>query len=345
MIAYNDDFFAPFKMIGGNGGQEFEFYGGTDGVLLAKIGVWAGEWQIKAIEVTLTNGETQTFGKQDDGGQSTAYPYQEYIFKQGETMTQLSLWGNGEGSRCGAIKFSTSLGHEFDHGMTKWGRQQEYPIEIGSGICCGVFGKSDADIDSLGFAFLRPIKRATLKDVEYDIKNRLAVEHEDLEVRALQTKDFVNEASETHTSVLGWQEEVEHKYSWSVSSALEFSMEVTVSASIFTLFQSSGTFQWKLGLQGTYGQEHTESITIKNEERVSVPPYSLVTATALVRTGHITTGYTGTLEVEVDSGKTFEYSATGMYEGINFSGAEVEVEQHPLPVDSNTPEQLQLQNA
>ncbi len=62
-------------------------------------------------------------------------------FKPGECFTSLSLWGNGEGTRLGAIKFTTNQGVQFFAKMTSWGLKTEYPINIGSGFCLGVEGR------------------------------------------------------------------------------------------------------------------------------------------------------------------------------------------------------------
>ncbi len=137
------------QMIGGGGGGPFSFTGENNDASLEKIGVWVGEWQVKAVKVWLSDGRSETFG--DPAG-----PYQEYAFKPGECFTSLSLWGNGEGTRLGAIKFTTNQGGEFFAKMTTWGLKTEHPINIGSGICLGVEGRCGLDIDCIGFMFTNP---------------------------------------------------------------------------------------------------------------------------------------------------------------------------------------------
>ncbi|XDV19451.1 hypothetical protein PO909_024921 [Leuciscus waleckii] len=106
------------ELIGGNGGGEFSFTGEDNGASLEKIGVWLGEWQVKAVRVWLSDGRVETFGE--------------------ECFTSLSLWGNGAGTRLGAIKFKTSLRRKFFAKMTSWGLKTEYPMDVGSGYCLGV---------------------------------------------------------------------------------------------------------------------------------------------------------------------------------------------------------------
>ncbi|KAK3536553.1 hypothetical protein QTP86_013752 [Hemibagrus guttatus] len=88
-------------IIGGQRGSAFDFNGIENGATLKKIGVWAGDWQIKAIKVWLTDGQSKQFGNSDG-------KYSEFEFEDGEHFTSLSLWRNGAGTRLGGIKFKTN---------------------------------------------------------------------------------------------------------------------------------------------------------------------------------------------------------------------------------------------
>uniref|UniRef100_A0A671SPQ2 Jacalin-type lectin domain-containing protein n=1 Tax=Sinocyclocheilus anshuiensis TaxID=1608454 RepID=A0A671SPQ2_9TELE len=129
------------QLVGGTGGSPFSFTGEKNGASLEKIGVWVGESQVKAVKVWLSDGRSETFGNSDG-------PNQGYTFKSGECFTSLSLWGNGEGTRLGAIKFKTNQGGEFFAKMTNWGLKKEQPIDIGSGFCLGVVGRAGQTIET-----------------------------------------------------------------------------------------------------------------------------------------------------------------------------------------------------
>ena len=146
------------QIIGGNGGGEFTFTGRDKGATLKKIGVAVGEWQIKAVQAEMTDGRVETFGK---GG-----PFQEFTFEPTDRITKLSLWGNGKGTRLGGIKIWTSSGREFFAHM-KNSLPTEHSIDVGSGICLGLEGRSGLDIDSMGFLFINDIKSAELTDMTY----------------------------------------------------------------------------------------------------------------------------------------------------------------------------------
>ena len=147
------------KVIGGQGGLPFSFTGLHNGATLKKIGVAVGGWQIKAVRAELTDGRVQTFGK----GNS----FREFTFKPNESITKLSLWGNGAGTRLGGIKFGTSSGNKFEAYMTKWRLKTEYSIDVGSGVCLGLEGSCSDDIDRMGFLFINAIKSAELTDLTY----------------------------------------------------------------------------------------------------------------------------------------------------------------------------------
>ncbi|KAK7177236.1 hypothetical protein R3I93_001276 [Phoxinus phoxinus] len=135
--------------VGGSGGAPFSFTGESSGARLEKISVWVGAWQIKAVTVWLTDGRTETFGK-------PAGDHYEHVLKPGERFTSLSLYDNGEGTRLGAIKFTTDLGSgEFFAKMTSRPLPRECRMDVGSGSCLGVTGRSGSDIDCMGFMFLK----------------------------------------------------------------------------------------------------------------------------------------------------------------------------------------------
>ena len=146
-------------IIGGQRGSAFDFTGRDNGATLKKIGVAEAGWQIKAVRAELSDGRVETYGN--------AHTFKEYTFKLGERITKLSLWGNGAGTRLGAIKFFTSSGGEFFASMTEWGLQTEYSIDVGSGVCLGLVGRSGSDIDSMGFLFINAIKSSVLTDMTY----------------------------------------------------------------------------------------------------------------------------------------------------------------------------------
>uniref|UniRef100_A0AAZ3SUC5 Aerolysin-like C-terminal domain-containing protein n=1 Tax=Oncorhynchus tshawytscha TaxID=74940 RepID=A0AAZ3SUC5_ONCTS len=109
-------------LIGGQGGSPFEFHSMKNGATLKKIGVAVEGSQVKAVRAELTDGKVATFGD--------ANTFNEFEFKLSERITKLSLWGNGVGTRLGAIKFTTSQNRQFFEKMTSWLLKTEYTIDV-----------------------------------------------------------------------------------------------------------------------------------------------------------------------------------------------------------------------
>jgi hypothetical protein len=311
------DVFAPMQAIGGRGGDAFLFYGGTNGTLLLKIGVWVGEWMVKAVRIWLTDGTTQTFG-------NPSGPYKEFSFQPGERMTRLSLWGNGKGSRLGWIEFSTDKGTTFSHGMTDWKRHQEYPIDIGSGICCGVFGSAGSDIDNMGFVFLKKIRSSRLTDVTYPT---LGLQMAAIQPKVISSQEFHNTTQREQTESFSVEETTTRKSSWSITAALEYSYTSKVEAGIPEVATVGAESTWKVSVSGTYAKEFTKEDKKSYEFPVVCPPNARVKATATIKEGTLSIPYQGVIEVVLETGDSFRYPVEGTYEGISCSNVYCDMEE------------------
>ncbi|KAG1937928.1 natterin-like protein [Pimephales promelas] len=219
------------ELIGGNGGDAFSFTGHNNGASLEKIGVWVGGWQVKAVKVWLSDGRVETFGQ-------ASGPYQEYKFTPGECFTSLSLWGNGAGSRLGAIKFRTSLGKEFFVQMTSWGLKTEYPIDVGSGM--------------------------------------------------------------------------------------------EVKAGVPGLAEVTAGFSVTLGIESTYGQQHSDERTETLSTEVDVPPGKKLDVSVTIGRASFDLPYTGTVKMTCKNGSVFAYRTKGTYKGVTYTDIKVETKESLL---------------
>ena len=152
--------FAQPLGIGGNGGTEFTECKTDTGLLVKKLGVWYSDQALQAIQVTYTDDSVgPVYG-------TSHKSYSEITFAPNETVTKASLWGDGAGKRAGHIQLVTNQNQRFDVGKNVKG-QNEYPIQIGSGILAGVCGRKGAEIDMLALIFLRPIDSIQITDLEF----------------------------------------------------------------------------------------------------------------------------------------------------------------------------------
>lgn len=152
--------FAQPLGIGGHGGTEFTECKTDTGLLVKKLGIWYSDQALQAIQVTYTDDSVgPIYG-------TSHKSYSEITLAPNEIVTKASLWGDGVGKRAGHIQLVTNQNQHFDVGKNVKG-QNEYPIQIGSGILAGVCGRKGAEIDMLALIFLRPIDSIQITDLEF----------------------------------------------------------------------------------------------------------------------------------------------------------------------------------
>ncbi|XP_067249161.1 aerolysin-like protein [Chanodichthys erythropterus] len=308
------------ELIGGQGGGPFSFTGENNGASLEKIGVWVGGWQVKAVRVWLSDGRVQTFGE-------PAGDHQEYKFQPGECFTSLSLWGNGAGTRLGAIKFKTSLGREFFAKMTSWGLKTEYPMDVGSGFCLGVVGRGGADIDCMGFMFLNAVQSTVLTDVNYPTINQLIPK---VTVEEIKSLTFRNNSSVTQKQKVESSKKITNKSSWSVSASLTATFSMEVKAGIPEIAEVTAGYSISVGLESTYSQEYSDERTETLSTDVDVPPGKKVDVNVTIGRASFDMPYTGTVKITCKNGSVLQYETKGTYRGVTYTDIKVETKESPL---------------
>ncbi|XP_067249151.1 aerolysin-like protein [Chanodichthys erythropterus] len=308
------------ELIGGQGGGPFSFTGENNGASLEKIGVWVGGWQVKAVRVWLSDGRVQTFGE-------PAGNHQEYKFQPGECFTSLSLWGNGAGTRLGAIKFRTTLGGEFFAKMTSWGLKTEYPIDVGSGFCLGVVGRGGADIDCMGFMFLNAVQSAVLTNVNYPTINQLIpkVAVEEIESLTYRNRSSVPQKQQVKTS-----KKITHKSSWSVSTSLTATFKMEVKAGVPKIAEVTAGYSISVGHKSTHSHEDTHEKTETLPTDVTVPPGKKVDVNITIARATFDMPYTGTVQITCKNGSVLQYETQGTYRGVTYTDIKVVTKESDL---------------
>ncbi|MCI4390321.1 hypothetical protein PGIGA_G00121310 [Pangasianodon gigas] len=310
-------YLAGILVIGGRGGKAFDFNGVGNGATLRKIWVWAGGWQIKAIKVWLTDGQSQEFGE-------PAGSFSEFILEDGEHFTSLSLWGNGAGTRLGAIKFKTNRSREFFAHMTSWGLKTEYPVDVGSGICMGITGHAGSDIDCLGFIFINTIRSTQLTDVWYptlhDVIPNVAVEE-------MKSMSYQNNTTETLNYTLETSKKITKRSSWSVTNKLEFTFSMEVKAGIPEVAEISTGFGFKVGSEDTFTLDFTEEKNEKFSFPITVPPGKTMDADMTIGRAVVDLPYTGTVQITCYNNSVLEFKTSGTYKGVTYTKAKIVVKE------------------
>ncbi|XP_048011008.1 aerolysin-like protein [Megalobrama amblycephala] len=308
------------EMIGGNGGDPFSLTGENDGASLEKIGVWVGGSQVKAVRVWLSDGRVETFGQ-------PAGDHQEFKFKPDECFTSLSLWGNGAGTRLGAIKFRTSLGREFFAKMTSWGLKTEYPMDVGSGFCLGVEGRAGGDIDCMGFMFLNAVQSTVLTNVNYPTINQLIPK---VAVEEIKSMTFRNNSSVAQKQKVESSKKVTSTSSWSVSESLTATFSMEVKAGIPGIAEFTAGYSISVGHESTYSQEQIDERTETLSTDVDVPPGKKVDVNVTIGRASFDLPYTGTVQITCKNGSVLQYETKGTYKGVTYTDMKVDIKESPL---------------
>nr|BAK19071.1 PL-toxin II [Plotosus lineatus] len=313
-------YLAGILVIGGRGGSSFRFNGLGNGSTVRKIWVWAGGWQIKSIKVWLTDGRVEQFG-------SPSGSYSEFEFQDGECMTSLSLWGNGAGTRLGAIKFKTNRSREFFAHMTDWGLKTEYPIDVGSGICVGVLGRAASDIDCFGFMFINTIKSTKLRNIEYP---SLHSEIPEVAVEELKSMTYNNTTSETQEYKIETSKKITKTSSWSVSNNLESTLSIEVSAGIPEVADVTTGFAFTVSTESTRSLENSEERTETLSFPVKVAPGKSVDVEITIGRAAFDLPYKGTIEITCYNGSVLRFPTSGTYKGVTYTEAETSLVEKDL---------------
>ncbi|XP_060765908.1 aerolysin-like protein [Neoarius graeffei] len=308
-------YLAGILIIGGQGGSGFDFNGTGNGATLKKIWVWASGWQIKAIKVWLTDGQSKQIGNPDG-------KFSEFIFEDGEHFTSLSLWGNGAGTRLGGIKFKTNRSREFFAYMTDWGLKREYPIDVGSGICVGIKGSAGSDIDCLGFMFINTIRSTELTDVQYPTLHSVIP---NVAVEEIKSATYQNNTSETQEYKIETSKTISKKSSWSVTNKIEFSFSMEVKAGIPEVVEVSAGFGFTVGTESSYGLENTEEKTELLSFPVKVPPGKAVDVDITIGRATVDLPYKGTVKITCYNGSVLQFPTSGIYKGVTYTDAKTVV--------------------
>uniref|UniRef100_A0A8B9LC66 Jacalin-type lectin domain-containing protein n=1 Tax=Astyanax mexicanus TaxID=7994 RepID=A0A8B9LC66_ASTMX len=261
--------------IGGNGGSGFNLDGTRTGGTLKKMWVWVGGWQIKGIRVWLTDGQSIECGQRRGN-------YSEFVFQSGEYFSDLSLWGNGAGTRLGAIKFKTNKSRTFFVKMTDWGLKTEYPISIGSGICVGM--------------------------------EKLNVSIEEIKSMTYHNDSTVNQEYKTDT-----EKTIIETSSWTVTNSMENTFSIDVKAGIPGIVEVGTGYSIKEGSETSRSLQSSVSRTEKLSFPVRVPAGKSVEVDITIGRATFNLPYTGVVRITCYDGTVMHFQTSGTYRGVTYT--------------------------
>ncbi|XP_035611635.1 aerolysin-like protein [Oncorhynchus keta] len=300
------------QLIGGGGGSSFEFHGMNNGATNKKIGVAVEGWRVKAVWEELVDRRVATFGN--------SHTFNELEFKLGKRITKLSLWGNGAGTRLGAIKFMTSQNRQFFEKITSWPLKTEYTIDVGSGICLGLEGRSGSDIDYMGFLFINTIKSSVMTDMEYPT---LSLYKPQVTPEYVKSVSHHNDTSLVQEESITYSKTLTKTSSWSVSNKIESTLNVSVKAGIPDLVEVSSGFSLTVGVEQSTSLQKTETITELDTIKVKFPPGKIMDVEITMGKANIDLDYRAKVKVTCMNGSQLVFPSNGVtYTSVRVSTKE-----------------------
>lgn len=228
------------------------------------------------------------------------------------------------GTRSGGIEFHTTRSRSFKHQMTSWGLQQEFPINVASGICVGARGWWGPDViglHALGLVFLNELAFAQMRNVRYP-----TLAFEAAGIQSVSIRD-IHDSNEGHIGDKEWTNTGSYSSttssSWSVTTGLQYHVGWSISAGIPGIADVQGQVGWEISASATHenGSEDTEEWTW--ERSGVIPPRHWHHFEITTRRGRIAVPYEGTMHLELRNGATFSYTFRGHYEGVSYARLDI----------------------
>ncbi|MBA2861792.1 jacalin-like lectin [Methanococcus maripaludis] len=302
----------------GHGGHPFRQFG-NDCSVIHSIRVWIDSLDkhriIKALEVTFTDGITTKMCGESHGNVHT-----EYVFKPGEKIESMSLWdcGNPKKLRAGRILFKTSNGITVDTGKCKG--KTEFPVNVGSGILVGIEGGSGADVDRIGFIFIKPIKEMILENVIYP-----TLKFETTGIMPVYLDEYLGHNTSDHTISWKFGDSINKtfEHTWSSTSNVELFGEYSVKAGVPEVVEVDGKYGWKVGAETRLERSEKESKELNWDTEGTLEPGESINLVAITRRGSLPgIDMSGDLKIVTKDGESKSFKMTGLYNGITYTQVE-----------------------
>ncbi|XP_048048299.1 cytolytic toxin-alpha-like isoform X1 [Megalobrama amblycephala] len=134
--------------VGGTGGDPFSFKSFSSSI--KKISITYSKVSLNTVEVTFNTGQKMTVGNVA-GSKGQTFELDEY-----DKVVAATLWPNSLNNRCGGLEFvvakNTGERKSFSVKCDQLG--EPVSVDVKSGKCNGLMGRSGDEIDALGFYFV-----------------------------------------------------------------------------------------------------------------------------------------------------------------------------------------------
>lgn len=302
--------------IGGfnGGGKAYDHH--HHGQPIKTLRVWMGgaDDGVKAIQMeTFGDAHGKTF--EDTIGIIPARGADNTItFAPGEQIVgDITLCGNGVGTRLGHIGFKTSKDQTFSAGDT----HTPYYNPADGTMLSGVFGHSGKDVNNLAFYLVKPIDHEEINNVHYP---NLASRTTGTRPQILSFPGCNDGYSGTVTVQQTHKVTQGESSTWGISTTMgiEIGESTSVEAGIPELKVTS-TFSWKWSVSATSSYSRTFSTTTTDKHSFTLPlePRTRGTCTCQWFDSRINNlKYTGELTFVFKDGTNWNQSFSDYYQGV-----------------------------
>lgn len=305
--------------VGGCGGQPFTLH--KEGGIVRSITVWYGTHVdqndgIKAIRIAYFGDDNdRVIGKPENG------PYSKKIdFQPGETIKgDVTLSGNGFGTRTGYIAFSTSAGQKFAAGQDG---HTKYIFDSGNSLVSGIKGRSGDDINQLAFIFWKPIQSLYFTGISYPTLDSLT---KIKSPAVIASQDYCNDNSKPRPFAGQSIEKTEtsgHDSCFTASATEEFGESISVKASIPDIVEVSEESHWSISSTQEFKNCQQKSSSVKTTLNFPSPKLDAHTRTSYQYTqwqGALSDlPFQATLKVSFSDGSSITRTEKGTYAGTSY---------------------------
>ena len=326
-------------VIGGPNGGDFATVGWVDNEkadVVKKFQMWWNDSTMTGIQVTYTDGSvTEIFG-------STAQNTDAIAFAPGELITSATLWDNGNSTRFGHIRITTSAGQVYDNGKNVIG-QPAYAAGVGSGLLVGFVGRRGKDLDMLGLIFVKPqIVSVSITDVKYTpalVGSKAGLSEVVLSAAHFEGKENVGTDYNFQDSVT-----LEQSSTFTQSSSTTFgvSVEVTVSASLFDIVKvdEKTGFTWQKTDEKEVSTSNTSDSTLSWGVSGHLEPKENLECKSVCEQGIGSANYTSNVKITLAKGPAQVFTESGRFENVINTQAwvtETFIKPPPTPPTPPTP--------
>ncbi|CAM4654285.1 unnamed protein product [Leuciscus chuanchicus] len=149
IISSSVPFSAQPVIVGGRGGDEF-FFKSPSSSSFKRISFTYNQETLRTIKVIFKCGHMIEVGNRPGCAQH------EFLFDDNDKIVAATLWSNKNQNRCGGLEFVVAESNGKRTTLSVKCSQLGKPVKVDvkSGMCCGITGRSGDEIDALGFYFI-----------------------------------------------------------------------------------------------------------------------------------------------------------------------------------------------